>query len=234
MKKIAVLATAAMLLVMSAPTAEAYDGHWHGDIHHFHDYDMGRWHSGSWVNSFHGGRSGWWWVVGPEWYYYPAPVYPYPDPFVPSTIAVQQPQEPGQYWYCGNPSGYYPYIPACYVPWRAVSIQAQPVVVQVPPPAQPVYIQPQPRPQPQPQQPSGTRDADDRKLNALAVEFYNINPEKDGAGARLDKLGRRVEAFRQSLFERDYNAMDILKDTEKLEGRIAAKKKQADKEDDDR
>jgi hypothetical protein len=23
---------------------------------------------------------GWWWVIGPAWYLYPAPIYPYPDP----------------------------------------------------------------------------------------------------------------------------------------------------------
>jgi hypothetical protein len=29
---------------------------------------------------------GWWWVIGPAWYLYPAPIYPYPDPDAPILI----------------------------------------------------------------------------------------------------------------------------------------------------
>src|ERR1700691_1206786 len=36
------------------------------------------WNHGYWFHGAYGGRAGWWWVVGPTWYYYPAPVYPYP------------------------------------------------------------------------------------------------------------------------------------------------------------
>ncbi|HEU5048335.1 MAG TPA: hypothetical protein VFT64_10900 [Rickettsiales bacterium] len=211
---IASTALAALLAVLPMRDAAAYYGHWHGDIHHFHDYDMGRWHSGYWHDGFHDGRNGWWWIVGGSWYYYPAPVYPYPDPYVPSTVIVTQPQQSAQYWYCGNPEGYYPYVSACYMPWQPVAAQVM----------QPVTV-PQPVQSAAPE--NGTRDADDRQLNALASEFYAIHSGSRGAQKRLSDLRKRVEAFHETLFDRDYNAMDILRDTEKLERRIAKKQKEA-------
>ncbi len=36
------------------------------------------WKTGYWFHGTYVGRVGWWWVVGPTWYFYPAPVYPYP------------------------------------------------------------------------------------------------------------------------------------------------------------
>ena len=61
---------------------------WHGEIHRFHDHDLGRWNAGRWHHGIHGGRSGWWWIVGGVWYYYPAPVYPYHDPYRPPMVPV--------------------------------------------------------------------------------------------------------------------------------------------------
>jgi len=55
----------------------------HGDVHRFREQDLRRWQGGHWVHDRHAGRLGWWWVVGGVWYFYPAPVYPYPDPYVP-------------------------------------------------------------------------------------------------------------------------------------------------------
>lgn len=95
---------------------------WHGDIRRFHQYDLARWHGGHWARARHGGRFGWWWVVGPTWYFYPAPVYPYPDPYLPP-VALASPQvaAPSQYWYfCRDPQGYYPYVPQCRGPWQPV------------------------------------------------------------------------------------------------------------------
>ena len=40
----------------------------------------------------HGGRGGWWWVVGDAWYYYPQPVYPYPDPYTPPVVVAPLPK----------------------------------------------------------------------------------------------------------------------------------------------
>ncbi|MBV8651679.1 MAG: hypothetical protein JO255_09450 [Alphaproteobacteria bacterium] len=91
-------------------------------MYRFRDYDFVRWRGGHWVQARRDGRVGWWWVVGPQWYFYPAPIYPYPDPYVPPAVAVAPPPAPGAvtYYYCDNPQGYYPYVQACPTPWRAV------------------------------------------------------------------------------------------------------------------
>ena len=98
-------------------------GGWRGDIHRFHDRDFARWRGGRWHHGRHGGQVGWWWVVGGVWYFYPAPVYPYPDPYQPPVVVAPAPpaaQPPAVYYYCDNPAGYYPYVPQCLTPWRTV------------------------------------------------------------------------------------------------------------------
>jgi hypothetical protein len=106
-----------------------------GDIRHFHERDFGRWRAGRWYHGRHGGRAGWWWIVGDAWYFYPAPVYPYPDPYVPpaviATPAPPGPPPPGpsapQYWYdCGSVKGFYPYVQSCPEGWMQVVPQAPP------------------------------------------------------------------------------------------------------------
>lgn len=87
-----------------------------GDIHHFHEHDMMVWRGGRWFHGPHGGRAGWWWIVGGVWYFYSAPVYPYPDPYTPpEVVAAPAPApQPGPVWYyCRHPAGYYPYVQAC-------------------------------------------------------------------------------------------------------------------------
>jgi len=101
------------------------DEHWHGgDMRHFHDHDEHAWRGGHWFHGPHDGRAGWWWVVGGTWYFYPAPVYPYPDPLLPPVAVPAQPAPPASapnYWYyCQNPPGYYPYVPSCATNWTAV------------------------------------------------------------------------------------------------------------------
>lgn len=190
------------------------NGHWHGDIQHFSQYDMNRWRGGYWSASLHDGRNGWWWVVGGEWYYYPVPVYPYPDPYVPPTVVIQQPaQVQPNYWYCQNPPGYYPYVAACYAPWQPVPAPA---------PRQQAAAQPQPAPASAPE--LSQREMDDRMLDAFAAEFYKMDLQDKEADTHLQNLLTRVEIFRQALFDHKYNAMDILRDTENLEKRIAKKK----------
>ncbi len=84
---------------------------------------VGAWHGGGWNHGWHNGRFGWWWVVPgwADWYYYSAPVYPAPDPYLPPGIAAG----PTPYWYyCANPQGYYPYVPQCFGPWQPVPPQA--------------------------------------------------------------------------------------------------------------
>jgi len=100
-----------------------HHGGWHrdGDIRRFHEHDEGRWRGGRWHHGRHAGRLGWWWIVGGVWYFYPQPVYPYPDPYQPPVIAVPpQPAPPAYWYYCPNPPGYYPYIPSCPVPWQRI------------------------------------------------------------------------------------------------------------------
>jgi len=109
MKKFLAVLALALFLIPALPSAAQAD--WG------HDHDAHYWHSGHWFRGGHLGRNGWWWVLGNEWYYYRAPVYPYPNPYTPPAVVTV----PGNYWYyCRNPRGYYPYVPACAVAWRAV------------------------------------------------------------------------------------------------------------------
>lgn len=99
-------------------------GGWHGDARGYYGRVPGNWHQGHWYHGPHNGRSGWWWIVGPSWYFYLSPVYPYPDPWLPPSlygVAPPPPGVPGRYWYyCADPPGYYPYVPQCNFGWRAV------------------------------------------------------------------------------------------------------------------
>lgn len=101
----------------------------HGEIRHFQDEDLRRWRGGHWVHSRYHGRLGWWWVVGGVWYFYPAPVYPYPNPYVPPMVAgaPPPPQAAPQYWYyCPSVKAYYPYITTCPEGWMQVVPQPTP------------------------------------------------------------------------------------------------------------
>jgi hypothetical protein len=203
------------------------DWRWHGDIHHFHDYDFEYWRGGHWIHDFHEGRYGWWWVAGGFWYFYPAPVYPYPDPFVPTGVTVEiVPSGATAYYYCDNPAGYYPYVPQCLAAWRrVVEVTASaPVVV----PQQQVIVTqpPHPTPAPVPVPVAGSRDEDYRQLNILADEFYHTDLNAPNAIGKLKALGKRVESFRKSLYKRNYNAMEVLRDSEDLKDRITAKRKE--------
>jgi hypothetical protein len=92
------------------------------------------------------------------WYFYPAPVYPYPDPYLPPG-AVAPPVSgpalgsPQQYWYyCANPAGYYPYVPQCGTTWQAVPANAPMVSAPALAPSAPVPAVPAPVPAPTSQQ----------------------------------------------------------------------------------
>lgn len=127
------LLISACALALSAPArADHRTGHtssaghwggatgWHyhhglrGNIHHF---DHRYWHGGHWWHGHYGGRWGWWWIVGPDWYWYSAPVYPYPDPYLPPGAT------PGYWYYCDFYQQYYPYVGACPSGWRSVPAQ---------------------------------------------------------------------------------------------------------------
>jgi surface antigen len=113
--------------------------HWRGS---FREYDLGLWRGGYWHNGWYEGRMGWWWIAGGRWYHYPAPVYPYPSPYAPPVVMAPA-GPPGQVWYyCGNPAGYYPYVPQCMMQWQQVMPQpaaqpSEPMMMMAPPPATP-------------------------------------------------------------------------------------------------
>jgi len=123
------LLSAVSLLIFSTAPAEAAaqvyvraGGGWHGGPR---GYPIRVWAGGYWHHGWYGPRFGWWWVVGPTWYYYPAPVYPYPNPYVPPVIMQTTPTQPGpaptQYWYyCAASKAYYPYVAECPGGWQPV------------------------------------------------------------------------------------------------------------------
>ena len=92
----------------------------HDQFHHFDAHDHEHWHGGHWFQANHFGRDGWWWIVGDDWYWYPAPIYPYPDPYVPGGMSQDAYAAPVSY-YCPNPDGYYPYVPQCAAEWIPVA-----------------------------------------------------------------------------------------------------------------
>jgi hypothetical protein len=113
---------------------------WGGDIRHFEGHDARHWQAGRWHHASYGGRLGWWWVVGGLWYFYPQPVYPFPDPFRPAVVVVQQPAQvavvpsappvanpaaPAVWYYCEASAAYYPYVPACPAGWKTVPATPQ-------------------------------------------------------------------------------------------------------------
>jgi hypothetical protein len=147
-----VAATAAMVLAQPAWAARPGGGHgdwhggwhgphgdwheshgdWHGPVFHsdgrfFDDHDWGLWKAGRWSHEWHDGRLGWWWVAGGIWYFYPAPVYPYPDPYAPPEVVAVAPQPIGSdlpqantWYHCSSPDGYYPYVATCPSGWQSV------------------------------------------------------------------------------------------------------------------
>ena len=211
----AFFASVALQPVMAEEWREHGGGHegWHehGDIGRFHEQDYDHWRGGNWFHGPHEGREGWWWIVSGLWYFYPSPVYPYPDPYTPPTVVVQQAPAysvvapPSYAYYCADPAGYYPYVAQCYMAWQRVATAAS----QPAPVAAPVINQ---------------REKDDRELNELATEFQNIDLHSHHARDALKSVEKQVESFRQTLYQRDYNAMDILRDSEDLQHRIEDKR----------
>jgi hypothetical protein len=51
----------------------------HNDFRHFTPVERRWWNGGRWSHRWWHGRYGWWWGVGGNFYFYNAPVYPYPD-----------------------------------------------------------------------------------------------------------------------------------------------------------
>lgn len=130
-------------------------GGWHGGGGgSWHGGGGGSWHGGGWHGDhWHGG--GWWagvylspwWGWWPYWYgypyayypYYSYPAYAYPAYTYsePSTYVEQQPAAPATtYWYyCTDPSGYYPYVARCNKAWMRVLPQSPQGSSTAPPPS---------------------------------------------------------------------------------------------------
>jgi hypothetical protein len=102
--------------------------------------DHAVWYSGHWYHGWYTGQPGWWWVVGRSYYYYPVPVYPYPQVFDPPTAAIAPIPDlptpaPAAYWnFCAEPLGYYPYVQTCATRWIRTVPTALPLA---PPPPVP-------------------------------------------------------------------------------------------------
>lgn len=85
--------------------------------------ERAHWATGEWRHVMHNGVFGWWWFLDDDWYFYNEPVYPYPT-YIAPLLSVQETPDtppPAPYWYyCANPQGYYPYVPACPIGWQTV------------------------------------------------------------------------------------------------------------------
>jgi len=84
---------------------------WRGNTR---DFQPRVWQGGGWRHAMHDGRLGWWWVVGPNWYSFAEPVYPYPDLYTPLGLPL------GWWYWCDPLQQYYPYVTVCPVPWESV------------------------------------------------------------------------------------------------------------------
>jgi hypothetical protein len=88
-------------------------------------YEAGVWRQGHWYHGLEGGRFGWWWWADGGWFWYDAPIYPYPTDISDTVVDDAPPgAAPGtgfSWWYCDNPAGYWPYVRSCATPWQAVS-----------------------------------------------------------------------------------------------------------------
>ena len=113
-----------LLMLITFTTNAQHHRQWHnGNIHHFESHDRIVWRGGNWRHRNYHGRLGWWWVVGPTWYYYSKPIYPYPDPYTPPTIVNPTPAPQIQNWYyCESSKEYYPYVSSCSTEWKTIPI----------------------------------------------------------------------------------------------------------------
>src|SRR5262245_44131853 len=114
MKKFTLALLSVLLMAIALPAlGQARPGPvWHGGIDHFHEHDIVVWRGGRWFHGWHETRLGWWWIVGPAWYWYPAPIYPYPEPYTPPVVVQvpasppAQPQNlPPTWYYCDRSCG---------------------------------------------------------------------------------------------------------------------------------
>ncbi len=109
MKKVILALLPFVLLAAALPVFAQPRPGWRGG---FHEHDIVVWRGGHWFHGWHGPRLGWWWIVGGAWYWYPAPVYPYPDVYT-------------------------PYVPECASGWKTVPATPPPRAATPTPPPPP-------------------------------------------------------------------------------------------------
>jgi hypothetical protein len=142
MKKILLVTLLMSLFSAAAVNADPYDRRWH----------QAHWGEGHWIHDRHGGRLGWWWVIGNDWHFYshqvsqpqmviiqqPAPVVIQQQP--PTQYVIQQappaqppvmaapapaPISPTMY-FCKATGTYYPETMTCPNGWTPISAGAPP------------------------------------------------------------------------------------------------------------
>lgn len=105
------------------------------------------------------------------------------------------------------------------------------------PAAEPLVTPPQPKAEslpwereaaaPAPMDAPEDRDADDRKLNRIAGEYYDVSVKDAKAVKTLDALAKRVKNHMALLKTRSYDTSDLMKDAKSLQTRIAVTRKKA-------
>jgi hypothetical protein len=92
-------------------------------VNRFTPRERAMWTHGRWWHGRWHGRLGWWWWANGGWFFYDAPVYPYPD-YVSETYYDVPGADYSAYWYyCRDPEGYYPYVQRCNGEWQPVAPQ---------------------------------------------------------------------------------------------------------------
>jgi hypothetical protein len=108
--------------------------HWYGN-----SYGYG-WSQGSWYHGVYLSHEGWWWVVGPIWYYYSVPVYPYPSTpaayYVLTTPPPLSGPPPGAdapkatggpqafTYFCEKTQAFFPLVSSCDAKWIVTPVKA--------------------------------------------------------------------------------------------------------------
>jgi hypothetical protein len=106
-----------------------HGGGFHGGGFHGGGFHAGGFHGGfagvhggyrgHWYHGWNNGQYGWWWGDGLGWTYDP---YDYGGDAYPDYgyYGYTQPNTAQTWYYCSDPSGYYPYVTQCNVGWQAV------------------------------------------------------------------------------------------------------------------
>lgn len=80
---------AALFFLISIRAEARFAHHFHGPL-----VPAGTWQHGYWFHGAYMGHAGWWWVLGPSWYYYDSPIYPYPPNNGQPALVMQVPNAP--------------------------------------------------------------------------------------------------------------------------------------------